>query len=145
MKGEKEGRLYVCVCVYAAAARRRDLEHAGSPSSLPPALPPSLPSARRSIMQRDVRYPDGREVSFDIMDQPGSSVLVFAWNSSSHTTTLIEEYAPGSLQVRGLHFIPFPFLDLVFPLHFFCFPYQADYHEIYISSTPTPSSLLHSR
>jgi len=50
-------------------------------------------------MQRDVRYPDGREVSFDIMDQPGSSVLVFAWNSTSHTTTLIEEYAPGSLQV----------------------------------------------
>jgi len=29
------------------------------------------------MMQRDVRYPDGREVSFDIMDQSGSSVFVY--------------------------------------------------------------------
>lgn len=31
--------------------------------------------------------------------QPGSSVMVFIWNSTSQTTTLIEEYAPGPLDV----------------------------------------------
>ena len=53
----------------------------------------------RSIMQRDVQYPNGRVVNFDIMDQPGSSVMVFIFNTTSQTSTLIEEYAPGSLDV----------------------------------------------
>jgi hypothetical protein len=50
-------------------------------------------------MQRDVQYPNGRVVNFDIMDQPGSSVMVFIFNTTSQTSTLIEEYAPGSLDV----------------------------------------------
>lgn len=51
-----------------------------------------------TVFQRDVRYPDGRIVSFDVIGNERSdfkSVFVFPFNTRSKTVTLIREYAPG--------------------------------------------------
>jgi hypothetical protein len=49
----------------------------------------------RNIIQRDIIMPNGKEVSFDILNQPEPSVIIFIWNSTSSTCTLIKEYHPG--------------------------------------------------
>jgi len=52
-------------------------------------------SRYRTIIQRDVIIPTGKTVSFDIVHQEHPSIVVFSWNISSSTCTLIREYHPG--------------------------------------------------
>jgi len=56
----------------------------------------------RTLKSRLVRFPDGREVDFDIVGQAGSdrAVLIFAWNSHTKTATLIREYMPAGNAVK---------------------------------------------
>jgi len=49
----------------------------------------------RKILQRDVVFPDNKTVTFDVLTQGCGSVVVFAWDSKTRTTTLIREYHPG--------------------------------------------------
>lgn len=51
------------------------------------------------VANQIIRYPDGRNCDFEVIDQKGSSVLVFIWNTTDQTTTLIEEFAPGHLEL----------------------------------------------
>lgn len=67
----------------------------------------------RSIIQRRVRFPtiissnnnnstkeEAKIVDYDIVDQKGvGAVLIFAFNSTSKTATLIKEYNPGIAKV----------------------------------------------
>ena len=39
--------------------------------------------------------PNGKEVSFDVLNLPSRSVAIFIWNSASSTCILIKEYQPG--------------------------------------------------
>ncbi len=55
---------------------------------------------RRSVTIKD--HPHQRIVDFDIIDQARTSrgaVIVFAWNSTSKTATIIREYMPGPHRV----------------------------------------------
>ncbi|KAJ1397894.1 hypothetical protein B484DRAFT_424984 [Ochromonadaceae sp. CCMP2298] len=52
----------------------------------------------RNIIKRDFLLPTGQEISYDILTQNHLSVVVFAWNSTSSTATLIREYHPGAEQ-----------------------------------------------
>ena len=55
---------------------------------------------RRSVNSND--DPHRRVVDFDIIDQAhtsGGAVIVFAWNSTSKTATIIREYMPGPHRV----------------------------------------------
>ena len=55
---------------------------------------------RRSVTITD--HPGQRIVDFDIIDQAhtsGGAVIVFAWNSTSKTATIIREYMPGPHRV----------------------------------------------
>lgn len=56
----------------------------------------------RTIISRLVRFPNGREVDFDVVGQAGSdrAVLIFAWDCKTKTATLIQEYMPGSNSVK---------------------------------------------
>ncbi len=51
----------------------------------------------RNMIRRDVLLPNGNKASFDIVTQKSpSSVVVFAWDTRSKTTTLVSEYHPGA-------------------------------------------------
>lgn len=52
----------------------------------------------RKIVRRDVKRPDGRDSSFDIISGLPSTV-VFTWDTKNNTTTLLKEYYPGTHQV----------------------------------------------
>lgn len=49
----------------------------------------------RNMLHREVRFPTGKQVVYDIVDQRHPSVVVFAWDSRTCTTTMIREYHPG--------------------------------------------------
>ena len=52
----------------------------------------------QTIYQRDVRYPNGSIVSYDILGTPHAdfqSVFVFPYNTTTRTVTMLREYAPG--------------------------------------------------
>jgi hypothetical protein len=50
----------------------------------------------RTIYQRIVRMPhDGKMVTYDVVGQKGNTVIVFSWNTSSRTATILREYNPG--------------------------------------------------
>jgi len=50
----------------------------------------------RNIIRRDLQLPTGQVASYDILTQRHLSVVVFAWNSTSSTATLIREFHPGA-------------------------------------------------
>jgi len=50
----------------------------------------------RNIIRRDYLLPTGKSASYDILTQKHLSVVVFVWNTTSSTTTLIREYHPGA-------------------------------------------------
>ncbi|CAM9466638.1 unnamed protein product [Chrysoparadoxa australica] len=49
----------------------------------------------RRMLQRDIKLPTGKVVTFDVLDQEHESVLVFVWHTATSTTTLIKEFQPG--------------------------------------------------
>mmetsp|Transcript_2731 Transcript_2731/g.4673 ORF Transcript_2731/g.4673 Transcript_2731/m.4673 type:complete len:228 (-) Transcript_2731:1081-1764(-) len=50
----------------------------------------------RSIVQRKVQTSGDKVINFDIIGQVGSgAVIIFAWNSTDKTATIIREYNPG--------------------------------------------------
>lgn len=52
----------------------------------------------QTVYKREVRYPDGRVISFDVLGNEKSdfqSVFIFPFDTVSHTATLIREYSPG--------------------------------------------------
>lgn len=52
----------------------------------------------QTVYQRDVRYPNGRVVSFDVLGNELSdfrSVFIFPFDTATKTATLIREYSPG--------------------------------------------------
>lgn len=72
----------------------------------------------RTILERSIRMPNGRVVDFDLVGMAGASsaVVVFAWNTSQKTATLVREYhpgAPGKTTFRSVDIIAI--LMLVFP------------------------------
>lgn len=52
-------------------------------------------SGYRKIVRRDVMLPNGHIANFDIVHQKHLSVVVFVWDTTSATGTLIREYHPG--------------------------------------------------
>lgn len=63
-------------------------------------------SGWRKVIRRSVNTinkPDQKTIHFDIIDQASSSmsgaVIVFAWNSTSKTATIVREYMPGPHRV----------------------------------------------
>jgi hypothetical protein len=50
----------------------------------------------RNIIRREYQLPSGKQASFDILTQKHLSVVVFTWNTTDSTTTLIREYHPGA-------------------------------------------------
>lgn len=52
----------------------------------------------RNILRREYQLPNGKSATYDILTQRHLSVVVFVWNSTSSTTTLIREYHPGAEQ-----------------------------------------------
>ena len=49
----------------------------------------------RNIVRRHVKLPTGENATYDILTQKHLSVVVFIWDSTTSTTTLIREYHPG--------------------------------------------------
>lgn len=52
----------------------------------------------QSVYQREVQYPDGRQVSYDVTGNARSnfkSVFIFPFNSHRQTVTVLREYSPG--------------------------------------------------
>lgn len=51
----------------------------------------------RTILERSIRMPDGKVLDFDLVGMAGgsSAVVVFAWDTSTKTATLVREYHPG--------------------------------------------------
>jgi len=51
----------------------------------------------RTILERSIRMPNGKVVDFDLVGMAGgnSAVVVFAWDTSTKTATLVREYHPG--------------------------------------------------
>lgn len=52
----------------------------------------------QTVYQRDIRYPNGRVVSFDVSGNELSdfrSVFIFPFDTATKTATLIREYSPG--------------------------------------------------
>jgi hypothetical protein len=50
----------------------------------------------RTVQQRTVRMPTGKMVQYDVVGQKGSgAAIVFSWNTSSRTATILREYNPG--------------------------------------------------
>lgn len=52
----------------------------------------------RNILRKEYHLPNGKSATYDILTQRHLSVVVFVWNSTSSTTTLIREYHPGAEQ-----------------------------------------------
>lgn len=48
----------------------------------------------RKIVRRKLQMPNGNIKDFDILST-ATSIVVFTWDSSTKTTTLIQEYHPG--------------------------------------------------
>lgn len=52
----------------------------------------------QTVFQRDIRYPSGQVVSYDVLGNEKSdftSVFVFPFDSRTKTATMIREYSPG--------------------------------------------------
>ena len=51
----------------------------------------------RTIIERTIRMPNGNLVDFDLVGLAGatSAVMIFAWDSTRKTATLVREYHPG--------------------------------------------------
>lgn len=51
----------------------------------------------RTIVERSIRMPDGKVLDFDLVGLASatSAVVIFAWDSSTKTATLVREYHPG--------------------------------------------------
>ena len=59
-------------------------------------------SGWRQVLRRRVSAPHlgDKHIDFDVIDQAGSgAVVIFAWNSTSQTATIIREYMPGPHRV----------------------------------------------
>jgi len=57
-------------------------------------------SPYRSIIRRKIKSPSGHIADYDILDQRGTgAVIIFAWNSTNKTVTLIREYMPASKKI----------------------------------------------
>ena len=57
---------------------------------------------RRSVNVNSGDDPNRKTIDFDIIDQAhssGGAVIIFAWNSTSKTATLVREYMPGPHRV----------------------------------------------
>jgi hypothetical protein len=52
----------------------------------------------RSIVKQTVKLPNGKLWEVEVLRQKHESVVVFIWNSSKKTTTLVREYHPGPEQ-----------------------------------------------
>lgn len=60
----------------------------------------TLYSRYKRITERRVGFPDGKEVSFDVLGKPNSrSVFVFPLSPDGKTVTMLREYAPGPHQI----------------------------------------------
>jgi hypothetical protein len=73
---------------------------AGSPhKSLPEIIGQVVAYRRwRTITERAIRFPGNKVVDFDLVGLNGANcgaVLIFAWDSSTKTATLVREYHPG--------------------------------------------------
>lgn len=59
----------------------------------------------RKVIRRSVQSPNlTKSIDFDVIDQTHSSsgaVIIFAWNSTSKSATIIREYMPGPHRVLG--------------------------------------------
>ena len=59
----------------------------------------------RKVIRRTVQSPKmTRHIEFDVIDQThstGGAVIIFAWNSTSKSATIIREYMPGCHRVLG--------------------------------------------
>lgn len=59
----------------------------------------------RKVIRRTVQSPKlTKHIEFDVIDQThstGGAVIIFAWNSTSKTATIIREYMPGCHRVLG--------------------------------------------
>jgi 8-oxo-dGTP pyrophosphatase MutT (NUDIX family) len=63
------------------------------------------PAQNKTVNERLVRFPDGKQVSFDVYGLgAGLSVFVFPVDARNGTTTLLREYSPG--QHRVMHGFP---------------------------------------
>jgi len=54
-------------------------------------------SGWRKVIRRSVHSPNRKPIDFDVIDQttgPGA-VIIFAWNSTNKTATIVREYMPG--------------------------------------------------
>ena len=54
-------------------------------------------SGWRKVIRRSVHSPNRKPIDFDIIDQTtnGGAVIIFAWNSTNKTATIVREYMPG--------------------------------------------------
>ena len=55
-------------------------------------------SGWRKVIRRSVHSPNRKPIDFDIIDQTNSgpgAVIIFAWNSTNKTATIVREYMPG--------------------------------------------------
>ena len=59
----------------------------------------------RKVIRRTVQSPKmTKHIEFDVIDQThstGGAVIIFAWNSTSKSATIIREYMPGCHRVLG--------------------------------------------
>jgi 8-oxo-dGTP pyrophosphatase MutT (NUDIX family) len=59
----------------------------------------------RKVIRRTVQNPKlTKHIDFDVIDQThstGGAVIIFAWNSTSKSATIIREYMPGCHRVLG--------------------------------------------
>lgn len=52
----------------------------------------------RSLLNRQVQFPSGSKADFEIVTQNGTdqAVLIFVWDSTTKTTTMVKEFMPAS-------------------------------------------------
>ena len=48
----------------------------------------------RKVMKKDIRFPNGKVVSFDVLTNP-PAISIMAWDRKTATATLIQEFHPG--------------------------------------------------
>eukprot|EP01040_Poterioochromonas_malhamensis_P004728 gene4728-5073_t len=49
----------------------------------------------RNIVKRNIKLPNDKIIEIEVLKHRHESVVVFSWNSTSKTTTLVREYHPG--------------------------------------------------
>lgn len=49
----------------------------------------------RNIVKRHIKLPNEKVIEIEVLKHRHESVVVFSWNSTSKTTTLVREYHPG--------------------------------------------------